>query len=178
LETFTETKKLVPNPDFNEQHNIVLRNINYSELDIPIIELIKKISKLDYCFSLQSCYGHFLYPGENDQLSTHPLPILNNDISIDYRIAYLAVCIKDNQDGESFLANLNNMTLIDPGYLQFGCAEWFWERQINSFILQVEPERFKDRDRITIDYNEAKYVENIRNQFFISLNELIEKFIK
>ncbi|MEJ2616045.1 MAG: hypothetical protein P8Z35_13890 [Ignavibacteriaceae bacterium] len=154
METFTDTKELVPYPHFNEKRNIVLRNINYDEIDTPVIELIKNISKLDYCFSLQSCYGHFLYPGENAQLNTRPLPILNDDISIDYRIAYLAICIKDNQDGKSFLINLTKLTLIDPEYI------------------------FKDKDRITIDYKEALIIEKVRNQFFISLNELIEKLIK
>ena len=178
METYTDTKELVPYPDFNEKRNILLRNINYNEIDTPIIGLIKNISKLDYCFSLQSCCRHFLYPGENDQLNICPLPILNIDISIDYRIAYLAICIKDNQDGESFLANLTKLTLIDPEYIQSGCAEWFWKRQINSFVLQVEPLRFKDKDRITIDYREALIIENVRNQFFISLNELIERLIK
>ena len=178
METFTETKELDSYPGFNEQRNIVLKNINYNEIDTPIIGLIKNISKLDYCFSLQSCYGHFLYPGENNKLNTSPLPILNNNISIDYRIAYLAICIKDNQDGKSFLTNLTKLTLIDPEYIQFGCAEWFWERQINSYVLQVEPRRFKDKDKITFDYKEALHVEKVRNKFFISLNELIEKLVK
>lgn len=178
METFTKTKELVLNPDFSKQRNIVLRNINYNKIDPPIIELIKNISKIDYCFTLQSCYGHFLYPGENDQLNTNSLPILNNNISIDYRIAYVAICLKNSEYGEKFLNSLIKLTLIDSQNIQFGCAEWFWERQKNSFILQVEPKRFKDKDRITIDYKEAQHIEKIRNKFFINLDELIEKFIK
>ncbi len=178
METFIKSKELVLNPDFNAQRNIVLRNINYNEIDIPIIELIKNISKLDYCFSLQSCYGHFLYRGQNNQYNINPLPITNGIKSIDYRISYIAICTKDNQEGKILLNHLTKLTLIDPEYIQFGCAEWFWERQINSFVLQVEPKRYIYRDRIIVDYNEARYIEKVRNQFFIKLNEIIEKFIK
>ena len=177
METFTKTKELVFNPNFNEQRNKVLRNINYNEIDIPIIELIKNISSIDYCFSLQSCYGHFLYPGQNNEHNTNPLPIANDNINIDYRIAYIAISIKDNREGATFLNYLNKLTLIEPEYIQFGCAEWFWERQINSFVLQVEPKRFINKDRVTVDYKEALYIEKIRNQFFIELNETIEKLI-
>ena len=175
METFTEIKELVINPDFNEQRKIVLRNINYNKIDIPIIGLIKNMLKLDYCFTLQSCYGHFLYPGENNQYNTNPLPIINNNLSIDYRIAYVAICIKDNREGEIFLNNLAKLTLIEPEYVQLGCAEWFWERQINSFVLQVEPKRFNYKDRVAVDYKEALCIEKVRNRFFIRLNEVIEK---
>ncbi|MGA9291668.1 MAG: hypothetical protein WBV81_03705 [Ignavibacteriaceae bacterium] len=177
METFTEAKELVFNPNFNKQRKILLSKINYNEIDFPIIGLIKNLSKLDYCFSLQSCYGHFLYQGENNQYNTNPLPKINNNINIDYRIAYLAICVKENQDGKSFLTNLTKLTLIDPGYIQFGCAEWFWERQLNSFILQVEPQRFKEKDRITIDYKEARYIEKTRIQFFAKLDKFVENLI-
>ena len=60
---------------------------------------------------------------------------------------------------------MTKVPLIEPEYIQFGCAEWFWEQQVNSFVLQVEPKRFMDKDRLNIDYKEALYVEKIRNQF-------------
>ena len=178
METFTKIKKLVFNPDFYKQRNITLNNINYDKIDIPIIESIKDLSKLDYCFSLQSCYGHFLYPGENNQYNTNQLPIVNDNMSIDYRIAYIAICVNNNKDGKTFLNDLAKLTFADPEYIQFGCAEWFWERQVNSFVLQVEPERFRDKDRVTIDYNEALDIEKIRNEFFFKLNGTIEKLVK
>ena len=178
METFTKTKELVPGSNFNEQRNIALKNIDYNEIDIPIIGLIKNILKLDYCFTLQSCYGHFLYQGENNQYNIKPLPIINKNISINYRIAYIAICIRDNREGKTFLKNLTSLTLINPEYVQLGSAEWFWQRQINSFVLQVEPERFIDKDRVTVDYKEALSIEKVRNQFFIKLNEIIEKLIK
>ena len=177
METFAEIKELVLNPDFDEQRKKVLESIDYNEIDVPIIRLVKNILKLDYCFTLQSCYGHFLYDGQNNQYSTNPLPILNEHINIDYRIAYIAICIKDNPEGKTFLNSLSKLVSFEPEYIQFGCAEWFWERQINSFVLQVEPERFKNKDKITIDYEEAILVEIARNRFFTKLSDKIERLI-
>ena len=57
-------------------------------------------------------------------------------------------------------------TQLDSKYVQFGCAEWFWKRYLNSFVLQVEPERYSTKDKVLIEYNEAIYIENIRNKFF------------
>ncbi len=37
--------------------------------------------------------------------------------------------------------DLRQIPAIDPEYIQFGCAEWFWEAQVNSYALQVEPMR-------------------------------------
>jgi hypothetical protein len=178
METLTESKELVPNPHFSDQRNKVLKGINFGEIDAPIREIIKSISKLEYCFTLQCCYGHFLYHGQSDLRNTEPLPVSTNITRVDYRIAYISFCIKENREGEALLESMAKMTLIDPEYIQFGCAEWFWERHKNSFVLQVEPERFKDKDRIVVDYKEAVYIEKIRNLFYIKLNEIVENIVK
>lgn len=178
METFTNTKELIPNPDFDEQRINSLREIDYSEIDPPIVDLIKKISKMDYCFTLQSCFGHFLYKGQTDFRSTDPLPVADNFDKVNYRIAYIAFCIKKCDEGETLLKELSKVYLIEPEYIQFGCAEWFWDRQVNSYVLQVEPERFKNKDKISVEYQEALYIEKIRNVFFKKLNEIINNCIK
>jgi hypothetical protein len=57
----------------------------------------------------------------------------------------------------------------------FCCAEWFWKRQVNSYALQVEPDRFKFEDKAILDYKEALRIEKIRNEFFVRLKELLQK---
>lgn len=69
--------------------------------------------------------------------------------------------------------DLSDIAGIDEPYIQFGCAEWFWERQINSYVLQVEPEQFKAQDRAEVDFQEALQVEAVRNAFFAQLRRLI-----
>lgn len=177
METFTKTQELTINPDFHKQRINSLKGIRYSEIDPPIVDLIKKISDLEYCFTLQSCFGHFLYKGQTNFRNTDPLPITKGIAQVDYRIAYLAFCISKSREGEILLEKLSKLPLIDPLYIQFGCAEWFWERQINSYVLQVEPDRFADKDKISVEYEEALLIEKARNKFFLNLEELIEKLM-
>ncbi len=63
--------------------------------------------------------------------------------------------------------------VIDSDNIQFCSAEWFWKRQINSYALQVEPDRFKHKDKVTLNYEEAMAIERIKEEFFIRLKELI-----
>jgi hypothetical protein len=69
---------------------------------------------------------------------------------------------------------LKGIADIDPENIQFCCAEWFWERQLNSYVLQVEPDRFKFEDKVILDYQEALKIEKVRNEFFVQLQELLQ----
>ena len=44
-------------------------------------------------------------------------------------------------------------------------------------MLQAEPKRFMDKDRLDIDYEEALFVEKVRTKFFKKLSEIFEKLI-
>jgi tRNA(Phe) wybutosine-synthesizing methylase Tyw3 len=61
LETFTEPKELAENPHYQDQRRKSLAGLSDGMIDVPIIELINAFNKLPYCFTLQSCYGHFIY---------------------------------------------------------------------------------------------------------------------
>jgi hypothetical protein len=63
---------------------------------------------------------------------------------------------------------------IDPAYIQWGCAAWFWKTRPNSYVLQVEPEKHMNKDRASVDYREALHIEKTRNDFFIALKKLIQ----
>ena len=143
-------------------------------IDIPIIDLVNGYNKLSYCFTLQSCYGHFVYNGQKDFHNLEPLPVTGAIDKIEYRIAYIAFCIENSAAGRRFFETLKEVTSIDPENIQFCCAEWFWNKQINSYALQVEPDRFKRQDTAIIDFMEALHIEKIRNTFFIRLYELLE----
>lgn len=174
METFTSPRVFVKNTHYQKQRQESLIKLDLNCIDPPIIALIRGFSKLKQCFTLQSCYGHFIYPGNLDSDNIKPLPVESSIESIEYRIAYLAICIADSTLGKELFANLAEITLIDPEYIQFGSADWFWERQLNSYSLQVEPKRFLTQDRCRIDYEEALHVEKIRNQFFKQLSEMLQ----
>lgn len=175
METFTKPKALTANPHYHEQRQKCLAELSDKLIDKPIIELVNAFNKLPYCFTLQSCYGHFFYLGQNDPHSLAPLPLTDTIASVEYRIAYIALCIENSELGRMFLDTLKGIADTDPANIQFCCAEWFWERQVNSYALQVEPDRFKCEDRAILDYEEALKIEKIRDEFFVLLNQLLRK---
>jgi hypothetical protein len=94
---------------------------------------------------------------------------------VEYRIAYIALCIDNNEHGMALFSDLKEIPSIDKEYIQFGSAEWFWKRQGNAYALQVEPKRHMKKDRIFVEYNEAVHLEKTRNRFFAALRHLLEK---
>ena len=173
METYSKRKDLVENPNYKVQRRKNLVSLSDSMIDEPIIKIVNGLNKLPYCFTLQSCYGHFLYNGQKDPYSIDPLPAASTITRVEYKIAYIALCIENSDSGKRFFEVLNEMTAIDPENVQFCCAEWFWNKQINSYALQVEPERFKHKDTAIIDFKEALHLEKIRNNVFSRLYELL-----
>jgi hypothetical protein len=176
METFTDLKPFVDNHNFRRQREISLKSLNFDSIDKPILELIKHISSLDFCYTIQSCYGHFIYENQKDRHNISPLPTHPIHSEIEYRIAYLAFCLDYNKDGIGFLKKLEDFSFIDEHNIQFGCADWFWNQQVNTFVLQVEPERFKYLDKVCVDYAEALHLEKIRNKFFMELQNIISSW--
>jgi hypothetical protein len=174
LETFTELKELVENPFYPAQKQKILCDLTDDMIDLPIINLIKGFNKLSYCFTLQSCYGHFVYNGQKDNHNLDPLPVKMVLTKVEYRIAYIAFCIENSLWGSELFESLKEITAIDSKNVQFCCAEWFWNRQVNSYVLQVEPDRFKHKDKAILDYKEALHIEKVRKEFFVRLYQLLE----
>ena len=176
METYTELKRFVDNPLYHEQRQRSLARLDISSIDAPIIEIISRFAKLTYCFTLQSCYGHFLHIGQREPYHIEALPLTDRITTVEYRIAYIALCIENSPQGRDIFQDLGQIPeIIDLAYIQFGCAEWFWKRQINSYVLQVEPKRLMTKDSVHIDYREALYIEKIRNQFFAKLKMLLHE---
>ncbi len=175
METFADPKALVKNPLYRDQRLISLERLNDMAIDPPIARLIHGFNQLPYCFTLQSCYGHFVYNGRRDPHNLEPLPFTHTIDRVEYRIAYIAFCIDYSESGKIFLDALKAMEKVDPENIQFCCAEWFWQRQVNSYALQVEPDRFKFKDRAILPYQEALKIEKIRNEFFVRLSNLLQK---
>jgi len=169
LETFTELKELAENPHYQVQRQKSLGDLTDDMVDVPIIDLINRFNKLPYCFTLQSCYGHFVCNDQKDSHNFEPLPIKATIAKVEYRIAYIAFCIENSLLGIELFETLKKITAIDPENIQFCCAEWFWKRQVNSYALQVEPDKFKHQDTAILDYKEALHIEKIRNEFFSRL---------
>ena len=106
------------------------------------------------------------------------MPVTNTIARVEYKIAYIAFCVENSHLGRELFESFKEITAIDQENVQFCCAEWFWKRQINSYALQVEPDRFKRKDTAILDFEEALHIEKIRNEFFDQLYKLLEDAIK
>jgi len=172
METFKVIKDFVDNPHFYEQRQESLNELDLTMIDAPILEIIKGFSKLPYCFTLQSCYGHFLHHNQRDSKNIEPLPVSDNIKKVEYRIAYIALCIENSELGIKLFHDLSKIAAINTEYIQFGCGDWFWNRQVNSYALQVEPKRFMTKDKVTVEYDEALHIEKVRNKFFDAIKKI------
>jgi hypothetical protein len=177
VETLTKPKEFVENPQFRDQKQKMMAGLHDDMLDAPIIDLINGFNQLPYCFTLQCCYGHFVHDHQKDPYNLEPLPITDMMKSVEYRIAYIAFCIENSTPGRMFRESLSNIRLVNQDNIQFCSAEWFWERQVNSYALQVQPDRFKDKDKSILDYKEALLIEKVRNAFFVQLQILLRKLV-
>ena len=166
METFMAFRDMVPNPGFGDQRRRVLDGLADVAIDAPIVSIVQHLNLLPFCFTLQSCYGHFLYTGCSDPLNCRALPATVPDDAVDYHIAYIAFCLDRCPDGEHFLDRIRTIVDIDPAYIQFGCAGWFWDQQVNSYVIQVEPARFKYQDTATLAFSEGLVVEERRRRFY------------
>ena len=173
METFTEPKDFVDNPHYLQQRQASLATLDADMIDGPIVDIVKSFRDLPYCFTLQSCYGHFMHAGQQDCNNTERLHIADGSAVVTYRIAYIAFCIENSPEGKGLFEELKDISAADPEFIQFGSAEWFWDRQVNSYALQVEPERYMDKDQVTIDYQEALHVQDVRDSFFFEFRNLL-----
>ena len=171
--SYTHEKELIDNPHFERQRAESVSGLNIENIDLPIRGLIQVSSKLSCCFTVQCCFGHFVYPGQEDIGNLEPLPQDRDDLRVKYRIAYLAFCVQKNQRGVHLLDELRKIINVDPEFIQFGCAEWFWKRHLNSYVLQVEPERYRMKDEVWLELDEALHVEATRSTFFREIHAVI-----
>ncbi len=174
METFTGPKECIENPRYHSDRLEILGSLDLGCIDRPIVELVQGFTALPQCFTVQSCYGHFLHGPEQGR---HNLERLSpgHGGQIHYRIAYMAFCIDNSPRGWELRESLELIPSLDPDYVQFGSADWFWERYPNSYVLQVEPARYRTKDQVDIEHSEAAHIERARDLFFIGLRELSQR---
>lgn len=177
LETFTAAKPLINNANFAIQRQAALSSLDIHAIDEPIRDVIKALNRVSFCFTIQSCFGHFVFGKRTDPRNLELLPQRKVPDSIEYRIAYVALCVHKSAPAARFLNELSDIQKINPQYIQYGCAHWFWERHVNSYVIQVEPERHSDKDSIRINYREAKHIEELKRDVFIHIHSLTESYL-
>jgi hypothetical protein len=173
METLAEPRDFVENLRFAADRQHAVQALDLASIDEPIRGIVGGLAVLPHCFTLQSCYGHFLCTPGQDTRSLARLPP-GNVGPVRYRIAYVAFCLENSPRGRAARRALARIPAIDEDYVQFGSAYWFWERHPNSYALQVEPARYATRDEAILDHQEALHTQRIRDLFFVELEKFLE----
>jgi hypothetical protein len=172
LKTFAQPREFVEHGSYARDREEVMSALDPTSIDVPILDIVQGFAELPHCFTLQSCFGHFMWDGQPDPRSVEPVPAWDVG-SVRYNIAYLALCIEHSTAGARLRESLREIRTVDPEYVQFGSPRWFWERYPNCYALQVEPERFQSHDRALMPHSEALRVQAVRGGFFARLREIV-----
>lgn len=173
METFAEPREFVKHESYVRDREKVVSALDPGTIDPPILDIIEGFAGAPHCFTLQSCFGHFMWNGQSDPRSFQAVP--ESDVgSVRYNIAYLALCIEHSRAGARLRECLRGVCAVDKEYVQFASPGWFWEQYPNSYGLQVEPKRFRFQDRAVLPCNEARHVQTVRDQFFVRLREVVD----
>ena len=182
VETFTKPRPLVEDGGFDSRRRRSLddleRVLASGSIDAPIVSLVDRIRSIPYCYTLQSCSGHFTDSDGADHHSVRGFPPSSDErATVRYRIAYLAFCIQNNANGMRFLEDMKDVSATNPSLVQFGSADWFWRSCPNSYVLQVEPVRFANEDSAEVGLAEAIRIEAERDRFFALMDEVVERHV-
>lgn len=172
LDTFTEPREFVDNPRYSRDRHDTLARLGVTAIDAPIAGVVAGLNKLSHCFTLQCCCGHFVRTAEQDPHTLQPLRPGHAGL-VTYRIAYVAVCLEDSLRGQALRRTLAQIPAIDPAYIQFGSADWFWDQWPNSYVLQVEPTAHMLKDQAVLEAAEAYRTQEARDSFFGELKALL-----
>jgi hypothetical protein len=174
METFAPPREFVTHARYKVDRRTALAALDFDAIDAPIVDVVAGFASLPHCFTLSSCYGHFICtpaqdPRSFDPIRPHPAG------SIRYRIAYIALCIENSPAGRGLRESLARVPAIDPDTVQFGSPTWFCRRwpRFNCYALQVEPARLMNRDEATLEPAEAFQVQRTRDLFFRELRTLL-----
>jgi hypothetical protein len=64
------------------------------------------------------------------------------------------------------------MTAIDPLYIQFGSSDWFRDMIPNTYVVQLEPQWGVYQGSVIVKIDEAIHLEQLRDRFFMHLEEI------
>lgn len=170
--TFTEARGLVANARYADERREALDALDLTAVDDPIVDIVEAFELLPSCFTLQCCCGHFVTETGQDEHSLAAIPVGHSG-SVRYRIDYLAFCVENGERGRAVLDMLSELPAVDPAYVQFGSADWFWDQWVNSYVLQVAPTAYRFKDQAALAAGEAVHTERVRDAVFAELRRVL-----
>jgi hypothetical protein len=177
VETFVEPIEMVEESRFTQNRIKALGDLRPGEIDPQILDIVQDFLQLPHCYTVQSCCGHFVVPGDDGQGVTMLDPGPRPPETGLYQLAYVAVVIENSGPGRELYHRLSEFPKLSKAFIQWGSATWFWNEQgyLNSYVLQVEPVRFKHLDRFTMDEQEARDWLAARELFWTALRGMLRR---
>jgi hypothetical protein len=180
METFTPARPFTHHPGYLSDREKAHRGLEEAMLkgsiDTPLLPIIREWIPVAHCFTVQCCFGHFVHDLETDTENLVPPSHYKGTIeTIRYRLTYIAVCLQNNIHGREMYSDLEELAVDNPVFIQFGSADWFWEKLVNTYCIQLEPERLKNNDSGVITMDEALHLEMLRKDFFKRLAGIVQK---
>ena len=172
METLTRAREFEEDSGYARARQKSIAALDLTSIDDPITDVVAGFASLPHCFTLQCCYGHFLCAPEQDPDNLDPVPLDFSGLA-KYRVAYITFCLETSVRGRALRRSLARLTAIDPDYVQFGSPDWFWERWVNSYAIQVEPEAHMLKDEAILEAPEALHTQRVRGLLFAELRELL-----
>lgn len=177
MRTFDTAPPLESDLAFSINRSQSLHLLDLSVIDIPIVDTVYKYSKLECCYPVQSCWGHFDHAysfwGRGAAVNC-----LNRGQTMRYRIAYLALCLDDSEHGAFLLELLRQVPQCVGGSVQFGSAKWFRELHNNIYVVQTAPPHCIYLDSCYIDKKEAQYIHKSRCDMWYYLDMIADVAIR
>ena len=176
METYIAPKPFEDHPGFQPDRQRALDILDITLIDKPLRGLIVDLNKLPYLFTLQCCYGHFL-TADKEEIADFDLFVSID--KVEYRLAYITFCIEKSPSGKKFAQQLKDISLtVEQGLVQFCSAQWFWDQWVNSYALQIMSKRFKAKDSVVIDFQEAEKLKQARDIFFAYLKNFTSTILE
>jgi hypothetical protein len=172
VETFTSAKAFEQDSGFVQARQESLSALNLAAIDAPIRDIVDAFNRIPYGFTLQCCCGHLLWYPEQDPRSLEPVPAGFGG-SVTYRIAYFAFCLENSEAGKALRDSLARLGVLAAGFIQFGSADWFWDRWPNSYVLQVMPDACMQQDEALLEPAGALHTRLARDLLFEELRQLV-----
>lgn len=140
--TLTKEKPFVLSPEYDPTSWKALEELSVEILkgpiDKPTTNVVEQSSCVPHRNSLRRRHSHFAIEQSADDRSM--VRVADKDVKgarLHYRIASMAFCSENSVRGRDMPKELRAVATVDPEYIQFGCARWFRERRLDSYVLQV-----------------------------------------
>ncbi|MFH1057788.1 MAG: hypothetical protein V1797_03780 [Pseudomonadota bacterium] len=171
METFGPMRPLQADADFAQRRRLALAGLEPGALDPEMRGPVAGLNRLRHCFTLQSCQGHILVPGQGPPAGWERRPVEPPPARALYQLAYLALVVRNGRAGGDLLGDLAALAAGEAEFMQLGCADWFWREQgqVNSYVVQVAPRRRQGLDWFEMDRAEAGAWLRARGRFLAGL---------